>query len=84
MRMFPLKSAHIRVPRPLQHLPHQELKNAVVGLLNNQGLLLGIGILIDYEREFLRVYSKPFDDVSDIEIGFVRLSRDGTELGYVI
>ena len=80
---LPLGYSHLRVPKALQQLPRQELKNAIVGLLNSRGFLLGIGILIDFERDSLRVYSKKHVGITDVEIGYVKLSKDGSEVGYL-
>jgi polynucleotide 5'-hydroxyl-kinase GRC3/NOL9 len=82
-RVFEQQYVRVRIPKHLQQLPRQELKNAIVGLLNNEGFLLGIGILIDFEKSSLRVYCKSFEDITDIEIGYVKLSTDGTELEYL-
>jgi len=59
-----------------------ELLNLIVGLLDDEGYLLQIGVLLNGDEEKLEVYSRPTDRLSEIELGYVRLSREGVELGY--
>lgn len=84
-RSVALQRVNVRVPRrfpPLQAPQSREFKNLIVGLLDSQGYLLQIGVLTGLEKEVLRVYSRPVEGLREIEIGFIKLSTDGTELGY--
>jgi polynucleotide 5'-kinase involved in rRNA processing len=58
------------------------LSNLVVGLLNNDGYMLQIGILMGLGDGIARVYSRPVEAVRTLEVGYVRLSTSGAELGY--
>jgi hypothetical protein len=40
-------------------------------------------VLIDFLGDSLRIYSRVFEGISTIEPGFVKLSKDGSELGYI-
>jgi polynucleotide 5'-hydroxyl-kinase GRC3/NOL9 len=60
----------------------RELSNLVVGLLNNDGYMLQIGILIGLGKGTARVYCRPVEAVRKMEVGYVKLSTTGTELGY--
>jgi polynucleotide 5'-kinase involved in rRNA processing len=60
----------------------REFKSLVVGLLDGEGFMLQIGIFMGLENDELRVYSKSVEGVRKIEVGYVRLSTDGTELEY--
>jgi len=84
-RSIPLQKVNVRIPKrlpPLQSPKSRELNNLIVGLLDDQGYLLQIGVLIDVGKDVLRVHSRCVDGVREIEIGYVKLSTDGTELGY--
>lgn len=60
----------------------QELSNLVVGLLNNDGYMLQIGILIETGNMTARIYCRPVQALRKIEVGYVKLSKTGSELGY--
>ena len=60
-----------------------DLRNLIVGLLDNEGYLLQIGVLLDLEEETLRVYSRSVDGLSELELGYVKLSLEGVEMGYL-
>ena len=66
----------------IRALAGREFKSSVVGLLNNEGFMLEIGIFMGFENDELRVYSKSVEGVRKIEVGYVKLSTDGTELEY--
>lgn len=61
------------------------LSNLLLGLLDERGLLLEIGVLLGVDRggEAVNVYSRPTTGVSTIELGSVKLSTQGAELGYL-
>lgn len=84
-RTIPLRGVNITTPSgfpPIQGPESCELNNLIVGLLNSQGYLLQIGVLMCLKNEALRVYSKSVEGVRKIEVGYIKLSTDGTELGY--
>ena len=60
----------------------RKFENLVVGLLNHEGFMLQLGILMNIEEETLRIYSRSVDNVRRVEIGHVRLATNGSELGY--
>jgi len=60
----------------------QELNNLIVGLLNDDGCMLEIGILTGLENDTAKVYCRSLECVHKIEVGYVKLSKYGTELGY--
>jgi polynucleotide 5'-hydroxyl-kinase GRC3/NOL9 len=61
------------------------LKDALVGFLGAEGFLLEIGVLKEIvpSAMIVRVWSRVTSALSRIEVGNVRLSSDGRELGYV-
>jgi len=60
----------------------REFENLGVGLLDREGYMLQLGILMNIENESVRVYSRSVDNVRRLDIGQVRLSTSGIELGY--
>lgn len=60
-----------------------DLKNLIVGLLDHEGYLLQIGILEELGRSSLRLHSRAANEVKEIQLGHVKLSIDGVELGYL-
>lgn len=60
-----------------------DLSNLIVGLLDERGFLIQIGVLLRMEKNSLQVYSKHVNGVSKIEVGYVRLSTSGLEMGYL-
>jgi polynucleotide 5'-kinase involved in rRNA processing len=60
-----------------------EPRNLITGLLDDEGYLLQIGILLNLEQDMLRVYSRPTDRLCEIELGYVKLSTEGAELGFL-
>jgi len=63
----------------------ETLKDAIVGFLDTDGFLQEIGILKDIvpSTMTIRVWSRIVPPFKEIEVGCVRLSNDGHELGYV-
>jgi len=64
----------------------REMVNSMLGFLDEDGWLLGIGILLDADagRRVIKV-STPIqlEDVRGIEVGAVKLAEDGRELAYM-
>lgn len=85
VRIFPLRGVQMKIPKGLpspRELRSKDLKNLIVGLLDDKGYLLQIGVLVNFEKDLLKVYSRSADRVRKIELGYVKLSTDGVELGY--
>jgi polynucleotide 5'-kinase involved in rRNA processing len=85
IRTVSLRDVNISTPRGLPRVDEPrawELSNLVVGLLNGDGYMIQIGILIDVGDQTARIYSRPAESVRRIEVGYVKLSTAGTELGY--
>jgi polynucleotide 5'-hydroxyl-kinase GRC3/NOL9 len=59
-----------------------ELHNLLVGLLDSRGFTYHIGILQTVTTDYLRVYSRAVRKPIILELGYVKLSRDGSELGF--
>jgi polynucleotide 5'-hydroxyl-kinase GRC3/NOL9 len=63
----------------------QNVKDAIVGFLDGDGFLQEIGILKDAvpSAGILKIWSRISNSPSKIEIGDIRLSNDGSELGHL-
>ncbi|MGD0422144.1 MAG: Clp1/GlmU family protein [Candidatus Bathyarchaeia archaeon] len=61
-----------------------DLTNVLLGFLNNKGFMKQIGILERMTPNYLTVYSRPIHQPVTIEFGYVKLSRDGSELGFLV
>jgi polynucleotide 5'-kinase involved in rRNA processing len=61
-----------------------DLTNVVLGLLNDKGFMDQLGILEKVTSNHLTVYSRAVHQPVTIEFGYVKLSRDGTELGFLV
>jgi len=86
VQTVPLDTVEVRKPTELPSLTtplKDNLKNLLVGLLNEHGYLLRIGILMNAEHDFLKIFSRSVERSRIVELGYVKLSTDGTELGYV-
>ena len=60
-----------------------DLSNVLLGLLNDKGFMDQIGILERMTSNDLTVYSRAVHQTVTIEFGYVKLSRDGSELGFL-
>jgi len=60
-----------------------EEEGLLVGLQDEQGKFLGIGILfgVDYRRRVLKVYTSANGNVSTIRFGQIKLDENGREIG---
>jgi polynucleotide 5'-hydroxyl-kinase GRC3/NOL9 len=84
-RTIPLSTINLSIPpnlRTARAPKTEELSNLIVGLLNAKGYMLEMGILIGLTDDSARVYCRSVEGAHKIELGYVKLSRDGTELGY--
>lgn len=85
VRTLPLREVRVLMQDGLTSLRapfNPKLRNLIVGLLNEKGYLLEIGILLELEKDFVRIYSRPTKNVRKIELGYLKLSIDGSEIGY--
>ncbi len=67
---------------PLQGPESRKLTSSIVGLLDDEDYLIQIGILMALEKDGLRVYCRTAEGARKVDVGYVKLSTDGTELGY--
>lgn len=86
MRTFTLREVQLSIPESLSFLGKSkgsELSNLIVGLLDQNQYLVQIGVLLAFEPGTARVYCKPAEGIRTIELGYLRLSTNGNELGFV-
>jgi polynucleotide 5'-hydroxyl-kinase GRC3/NOL9 len=67
----------------IHHFRASDLHNLITGLLDERGYLLHIGVLTKLEESSLRVFARSVLGVTSIELGYVKISMDGSELGYL-
>ncbi|MBO3755129.1 MAG: hypothetical protein FGF53_09715, partial [Candidatus Brockarchaeota archaeon] len=62
-----------------------EKQNLILGLLDRNDLLLGIGILKDFDREgnMLKVYTPIQKEAFAAEVGAVKITEEGKEIAYI-
>jgi polynucleotide 5'-hydroxyl-kinase GRC3/NOL9 len=85
IRPIPLQEVTISTPRgsvQIDKLGTREANNLVVGLLNDEAYMLQIGILFGLTDLTAKVYCRSVENVRRIDVGYVKLSTKGTELGY--
>jgi polynucleotide 5'-hydroxyl-kinase GRC3/NOL9 len=85
-REVSLGSVQVLKPRyfpPVQKAYADELRNLIVGILNHQDHLVQIGILMNITNASLGIYSRPDKEIHKVEIGHVRLSASGSEIGFL-
>lgn len=61
-----------------------DLTNVVLGLLDDKGFMDQMGILEKMTSSYLTVYTRAIHQPVTIEFGYVKLSRDGSELGFLV
>jgi len=54
--------------------------NRITGLMDEQGYLRHIGVLTRYSEDTLRIFTQSLHGITSVELGTVKLSRDGFEL----
>jgi len=59
------------------------LSKALLGFLDENGFMVQIGILERMTHNHLTAYSRRIHQPVSIKFGYVRLARDGTELGFL-
>ena len=68
---------------PSAHGPNaRDLNSLIVGLLDDEDYMLELGVLMGFTNDTARVYCRSVERVHKIELGCLKLSKDGTELGY--
>jgi len=67
--------------RGVSRLDRRALSNLIAGILDDEGYLAQIGILISIDDEGIVTYSSPAEALHKIEVGHVKLSRSGNEIG---
>jgi len=69
--------------RGVSRSERRALSNLIVGILDDEGYLVQIGILISIDDEGVVTYSSPAEAFHKIEVGDVKLSRSGNEIGFL-
>lgn len=85
-RTFSMRETQVRLPKELPSIrmaQSSDLENLIVGLLDDDGYMLQLGVLLSLGKDSLRVYSRPANRLVEIELGYVKLSTDGVELSYL-
>ena len=59
-----------------------DLDNLIIGLLNERGFMMHIGVLIKLDAGYLRVFARSVQGVKSVELGYVKISTNGSELDY--
>lgn len=68
---------------PPRDSKYTEYAGLIAGLLDEHGLMLEIGVTLNLDSEFLKIYTRSTDKVREVEFGQVRLTTNGVELGYL-
>ena len=83
---YSLREVQIKLPNGMRSIGStrtSDLRNLLIGLLDDDGYLLQIGVLLGFEGNSLKVYSRQVSRFVEIEVGYVKLSTDGVECGYL-
>jgi polynucleotide 5'-hydroxyl-kinase GRC3/NOL9 len=69
--------------KPAKVIKEGEEEGLLVGLQDERGKFLGIGILcgVDYKRRVMKVYTQINENVSTIRFGQIKLDENGREIG---
>jgi polynucleotide 5'-hydroxyl-kinase GRC3/NOL9 len=59
------------------------LNNLIVGILDEEGYLAQIGILMGIDEEGALIYSRQREPLRTVEVGYVKLSNSGNEIGFL-
>jgi polynucleotide 5'-hydroxyl-kinase GRC3/NOL9 len=70
-------------PINLRESTYREYVGLIAGLLDQHGFMLEIGVTMSLDRDLLKIHTRSVEKVKQVEIGRVRLTTDGVELGYV-
>ena len=60
-----------------------KLNNTLVGLLDEESYLHQIGVLTRISENTVQLYSRSTHNMTTLEVGYVKLSTNGQELGYL-
>lgn len=85
-RRVSLEKIQFYFPRGLRGVSRAErraLSNLIVGILDDEGYLEEIGILMRIEHEGAVIYSRQAEALQRIEVGYVKLSTSGDEIGFL-
>ena len=85
-RTYSLHDIALRLPDGIKRSNMQKdtaLRSLIVGMLDERSFLVQIGVLLELGAHSLQAYSRPAISVRTIEVGCVRLSTDGVEIGYI-
>jgi len=58
-------------------------RGLIVGILDAEGYLVDIGILMGVQRESVSIYSRHQGAIKQMEAGYVKLSTSGSEIGFL-
>jgi polynucleotide 5'-hydroxyl-kinase GRC3/NOL9 len=86
VRIHSLRATHVKLPdgrSVISRAQAPQLGNLIVGFLDEENHLRQIGVLLTIENESLKIYSRTVDNFASIEVGYVKLSTGGVELGYL-
>lgn len=86
VRTFTSPEVQLSIPENLSFLNKSkpsELRNIIVGLLDEKRYLVQIGVLLAFELRVVRVYCRPAEGIRTIELGYLKLATNGNELGFV-
>jgi len=60
-----------------------KLRNLIVGILDLEEYLIQIGILMGIDKDAVRIYSKQLPEIRRIELGRIKISTSGKEIGFL-
>ena len=81
-----LDKVQIRSPEhfpALQKSNRAQLRNVILGILNREDYLIEIGILMDITDDLISIFSKMSEEIRKVELGYVRLTTSGSEVGFL-
>jgi len=84
--VVPLEKVRVFCPRyvpPINATNRLALHNLIIGILNEDGYLMQIGVLLDVDRDSAHIYSRQADEFNRIELGYIRLTTSGREIGFL-
>jgi polynucleotide 5'-hydroxyl-kinase GRC3/NOL9 len=84
-RTIDLKRTRLSLPslQRAEIVSDRALRNLIVGILDAEGFLVEIGILIDVAGQVAKIYSRAMGPLSRIAVGYVKLSTSGREIGFL-
>jgi polynucleotide 5'-hydroxyl-kinase GRC3/NOL9 len=85
-RQVSLGSIQIRTPKhfpSVQNSNARTLRDLIVGVLGPDDFLLQIGVLTDILDTSVSLRTRPGGEIRKIEVGHVRLSSNGNEVGFL-